>query len=239
MKFRDNRGEIYNTLIEANLSSVANKIADKLFGTMDQMMGSPFMGGYPNSSGYYSRHDPSDIEDVEFEDLTNEEDDTDEVNGTQEEPMMGDPIPDTVNVIQSPSFDSEEADSVIIPTIISQSEKDHPVVAEVTPTDTNVETGASTIPYSRIEIDYATKSIRLMDDKGNVMSSSPIDPNLLKGTIDAELANILYPDGDVPANHSAMNVSSIPQGSNTGVDSVNIPDYTVPPTNIGESGSVG
>lgn len=44
-----------------------------------------------------------------------------------------------------------------------------------------------------IKIDYAHQCINLVDENGTIVSSSPLDPRLLNGTVDKEVMNVLYP----------------------------------------------
>ena len=63
--------------------------------------------------------------------------------------------------------------------------------------------------YTKIEIDYAHECVNLFNAEGKVIASTPIDPNLVRNTIDADLADALFGNTPVP-EEIRTNIESIP-----------------------------
>ena len=63
--------------------------------------------------------------------------------------------------------------------------------------------------YTKIEIDYAHECVNLFNAEGKVIASTPIDPNLVRNTIDADLADALFGNAPVP-EEIRTNIESIP-----------------------------
>lgn len=63
--------------------------------------------------------------------------------------------------------------------------------------------------YSKIEIDYAHECIKLLDENGRTVASTPIDADLVRNTIDADLADAIFGDKPIPESIST-NIESIP-----------------------------
>lgn len=63
--------------------------------------------------------------------------------------------------------------------------------------------------YTKIEIDYAHECVNLFNAEGKVIASTPIDPNLVRNTIDADLADALFGNSPVP-EEIRTNIESIP-----------------------------
>lgn len=63
--------------------------------------------------------------------------------------------------------------------------------------------------YSKIEIDYAHECIKLLDENGRTVASTPIDADLVRNTIDADLADAIFGDSPIPESIST-NIQSIP-----------------------------
>lgn len=118
------------------------------------------------------------------------------------------PIQHTVTVVQTPEVNMEE--QVVEPTVAAESETE---VEPATEGEVNSEPAPAEAPqqtYSRIDIDYAHGKLRLLDENDHVLGETDIDPNLVKGTIDAQLMSVLYPNGKVP-DHVSSNIESIKQ----------------------------
>lgn len=76
------------------------------------------------------------------------------------------------------------------------------VAADTTPSNTDG-------TYTKIEIDYAHECVNLFNAEGKVIASTPIDPNLVRNTIDADLADALFGNAPVP-EEIRTNIESIP-----------------------------
>lgn len=76
------------------------------------------------------------------------------------------------------------------------------IAADAAPSSSN---GA----YTKIEIDYAHECVNLFNAEGKVIASTPIDPNLVRNTIDADLADALFGNTPVP-DEIRTNIESIP-----------------------------
>lgn len=85
-------------------------------------------------------------------------------------------------------------------------EPDTPVTATV-PAD--AAPSSSDGAYTKIEIDYAHECVNLFNAEGKVIASTPIDPNLVRNTIDADLADALFGNTPVP-EEIRTNIESIP-----------------------------
>ena len=83
--------------------------------------------------------------------------------------------------------------------------------------------------YSKIEIDYAHECIKLLDENGRTVASTPIDADLVRNTIDADLADAIFGDKPIPESIST-NIESIPitdEQTQSGIDSNNPPSTPV------------
>lgn len=83
--------------------------------------------------------------------------------------------------------------------------------------------------YSKIEIDYAHECIKLLDENGRTVASTPIDADLVRNTIDADLADAIFGDKPIPESIST-NIESIPttdEQIQSGIDSNNPPSAPV------------
>ena len=83
--------------------------------------------------------------------------------------------------------------------------------------------------YSKIEIDYAHECIKLLDENGRTVASTPIDANLVRNTIDADLADAIFGDKPIPESIST-NIESIPttdEKIQSGIDPNNPPSAPV------------
>lgn len=83
--------------------------------------------------------------------------------------------------------------------------------------------------YSKIEIDYAHECIKLLDENGRTVASTPIDADLVRNTIDADLADAIFGDKPIPESIST-NIESIPttdEKIQSGVDPNNPPSGPV------------
>lgn len=83
--------------------------------------------------------------------------------------------------------------------------------------------------YSKIEIDYAHECIKLLDENGRTVASTPIDADLVRNTIDADLADAIFGDKPIPESIST-NIESIPTTNEqiqSGIDSNNPPSTPV------------
>lgn len=81
---------------------------------------------------------------------------------------------------------------------------------------TEAEENTSKPAPCKININYAHQRVELVDDEGNIIKSSPIDPELAKRTADKDLLEILYPDGNIPDDVKS-NIESISKDINTGM----------------------
>lgn len=83
--------------------------------------------------------------------------------------------------------------------------------------------------YSKIEIDYAHECIKLLDENGRTVASTPIDADLVRNTIDADLADAIFGDSPIPESIST-NIQSIPttdEKIQSGIDPNNPPSAPV------------
>lgn len=83
--------------------------------------------------------------------------------------------------------------------------------------------------YSKIEIDYAHECIKLLDENGRTVASTPIDADLVRNTIDADLADAIFGDEPIPESIST-NIESIPTTNEqiqSGIDPNNPPSAPV------------
>lgn len=83
--------------------------------------------------------------------------------------------------------------------------------------------------YSKIEIDYAHECIKLLDENGRTVASTPIDADLVRNTIDADLADAIFGDKPIPESIST-NIESIPttdEKIQSGIDLNNPPSGPV------------
>lgn len=83
--------------------------------------------------------------------------------------------------------------------------------------------------YSKIEIDYAHECIKLLDENGRTVASTPIDADLVRNTIDADLADAIFGDKPIPESIST-NIESIPttdEQIQSGIDPTNPPSAPV------------
>lgn len=83
--------------------------------------------------------------------------------------------------------------------------------------------------YSKIEIDYAHECIKLLDENGRTVASTPIDADLVRNTIDADLADAIFGDKPIPESIST-NIESIPttdEKIQSGIDPNNPPSGPV------------
>lgn len=83
--------------------------------------------------------------------------------------------------------------------------------------------------YSKIEIDYAHECIKLLDENGHTVASTPIDADLVRNTIDADLADAIFGDKPIPESIST-NIESIPttdEKIQSGIDPNNPPSGPV------------
>ena len=87
-----------------------------------------------------------------------------------------------------------------------EKESDTPAT-ETIPADAAPSSGDGT--YTKIEIDYAHECVNLFNAEGKVIASTPIDPNLVRNTIDADLAVVLFGNTPVP-EEIRTNIESIP-----------------------------
>lgn len=87
-----------------------------------------------------------------------------------------------------------------------ENESDTPITATV-PADAAPSNNDGT--YTKIEIDYAHECVNLFNAEGKVIASTPIDPNLVRNTIDADLADALFGNTPVP-EEIRTNIESIP-----------------------------
>lgn len=90
---------------------------------------------------------------------------------------------------------------------IEWEEESHASVTDTVPAD--AATSSSDGTYTKIEIDYAHECVNLFNAEGKVIASTPIDPNLVRNTIDADLADALFGNTPVP-EEIRTNIESIP-----------------------------
>ena len=83
----------------------------------------------------------------------------------------------------------------------------HASVTDTVPADAAPSSNDGT--YTKIEIDYAHECVNLFNAEGKVIASTPIDPNLVRNTIDADLADALFGNSPVP-EEIRTNIESIP-----------------------------
>ena len=88
-----------------------------------------------------------------------------------------------------------------------EEKKSHTPITETIPADAAPSSGDGT--YTKIEIDYAHECVNLFNAEGKVIASTPIDPNLVRNTIDADLADALFGNTPVP-EEIRTNIESIP-----------------------------
>lgn len=112
------------------------------------------------------------------------------------------------------------------PVDMSASEVEVEPVSEPLPDDMS---SIDSNSYSKIEIDYIHNCVRLMDEHGNELASAEIKPELIRNTIDADLADVLFGDGVVP-DTIHTNIESIPIGSS---DPMNANDMPNTPESVG------
>lgn len=120
-------------------------------------------------------------------------------NDAMEEPPYADhaePLPpeetENRNDAEEPTEEEKEPDTSVTETI----------AADAAPSSGD---GA----YTKIEIDYAHECVNLFNAEGKVIASTPIDPNLVRNTIDADLADALFGNTPVP-EEIRTNIESIP-----------------------------
>lgn len=90
---------------------------------------------------------------------------------------------------------------------IEWEEEPHASVTDTVPADAAPSSSDGT--YTKIEIDYAHECVNLFNAEGKVIASTPIDPNLVRNTIDADLADALFGNSPVP-EEIRTNIESIP-----------------------------
>lgn len=84
-------------------------------------------------------------------------------------------------------------------------------------------------PKQEIKIDYAHQCINLVNEKGEVISSSPLDPRLLTGTVDKDVMDVLYPMGQKVPEEIHSNIQSTDVQSHIAkTNSVFHPDIITP-----------
>ena len=131
-------------------------------------------------------------------------------------------VPEEVPDIPKPEIDPPIDDSNISdPTSIQfGTTGDSMTLEEYNSITTSASTGkpVETIAYngtlndkssSKIEIDYAHECIKLLDENGRTVASTPIDADLVRNTIDADLADAIFGDSPIPESIST-NIQSIP-----------------------------
>ena len=151
-------------------------------------------------------------------------------------------VPEEVPDIPKPEIDPPVDDSNIPnPTSIqfgttgdSMTLEEYKSITSSASTDRPVETIAyngtlNNKSYSKIEIDYAHECIKLLDENGRTVASTPIDADLVRNTIDADLADAIFGDKPIPESIST-NIESIPttdEKLQSGIDSNNPPSAPV------------
>lgn len=137
-------------------------------------------------------------------------------------------VPEEVPDIPKPEIESLAYDSItpdptsIQPTLIpefgttgdSMTLEEYKSITNSASTDRPIETIAyngtlNDKSYSKIEIDYAHECIKLLDENGRTVASTPIDADLVRNTIDADLADAIFGDKPIPESIST-NIQSIP-----------------------------
>ena len=88
-----------------------------------------------------------------------------------------------------------------------EEKESHTPITATVPADTAPSSSDGT--YTKIEIDYAHECVNLFNAEGKVIASTPIDPNLVRNTIDADLADALFGNTPVP-EEIRTNIESIP-----------------------------
>lgn len=168
---------------------------------------------------------------------------TDKIEETVPEEVPDIPKPE----IDPPIDDSNipKPDAPIQPTLIPESAQfgtigdsmtleEYNSITSSASTDRPVETIAyngtlNNKSYSKIEIDYAHECIKLLDENGRTVASTPIDADLVRNTIDADLADAIFGDSPIPESIST-NIQSIPttdEKIQSGIDSNNPPSAPV------------
>ena len=151
-------------------------------------------------------------------------------------------VPEEVPDIPKPEIDPPVDDSNIPnPTSIqfgttgdSMTLEEYKSITSSASTDRPVETIAyngtlNNKSYSKIEIDYAHECIKLLDENGRTVASTPIDADLVRNTIDADLADAIFGDKPIPESIST-NIESIPttdEKLQSGIDPNNPPSAPV------------
>ena len=163
------------------------------------------------------------------------------------EEIVSEEVPDIpVPEIESPVDDSNAPDpgTPTQPTLIPETQfgtigdsmtlEEYKSITTSASTDRPVETIAyngtlNDKSYSKIEIDYAHECIKLLDENGRTVASTPIDADLVRNTIDADLADAIFGDKPIPESIST-NIESIPttdEQIQSGIDSNNPPSTPV------------
>ena len=171
---------------------------------------------------------------------------TDKKEETVPEEVPASPIDDS-NTPDIPVEDSNipKPDAPIQPTLIPESAQfgtigdsmtleEYKSITNSASTDRPVETIAyngtlNDKSYSKIEIDYAHECIKLLDENGRTVASTPIDADLVRNTIDADLADAIFGDSPIPESIST-NIESIPttdEKIQSGIDPNNPPSAPV------------
>lgn len=170
---------------------------------------------------------------------------TDKIEETNPEEVPDIPIEDS-NAPDIPVEDSITPDPTSIqPTLLqgsyqfgtigdSMTLEEYKSISNSASTDKPVETIAyngtlNDKSYSKIEIDYAHECIKLLDENGRTVASTPIDADLVRNTIDADLADAIFGDKPIPESIST-NIESIPttdEKIQSGIDPNNPPSGPV------------
>ena len=171
---------------------------------------------------------------------------TDKIEETVPEEVPASPIDDS-NTPDIPVEDSNipNPDAPIQSTLIPESAQfgtigdsmtleEYKSITNSASTDRPVETIAyngtlNDKSYSKIEIDYAHECIKLLDENGRTVASTPIDADLVRNTIDADLADAIFGDKPIPESIST-NIQSIPttdEKIQSGIDPINPPSGPV------------
>lgn len=95
---------------------------------------------------------------------------------------------------------------------IEEAKETHTSVTDTVPADAAPSSNDGA--YTKIEIDYAHECVNLFNAEGKVIASTPIDPNLVRNTIDADLADALFGNSPVP-EEIRTNIESIPTTEDT------------------------
>ena len=161
---------------------------------------------------------------------------TDKIEETVPEEVPDIPIDDS-NTPDIPVEDSNIPDPTSIQfgtTGDSMTLEEYKSITNSASTDRPVETIAyngtlNDKSYSKIEIDYAHECIKLLDENGRTVASTPIDADLVRNTIDADLADAIFGDKPIPESIST-NIQSIPttdEKIQSGIDPNNPPSAPV------------